>query len=241
MKGAVRGPFSESLRNILPRRTPFEHPSQVQVPDFALESNGVRIGTIIAAPPPEGGAMDSPNVIWIVMAVLVVVAVAAVAWFYMQRQRRVRLQERFGPEYDRTVREVGTPEKAEAVLDARARRVEKLKIRPLSHEQLESFSRAWRGVQGLFVDTPDGAVAAADRLVTEVMAARGYPVEDFDTRAADLSVDHPRVVENYRIARDLAQRREQGEAGTEELRQAVVNYRALFNDLLEVHDMRRAS
>lgn len=185
--------------------------------------------------------MDSQKMMWIVMAVLVVIAVGAIAWTYVQRQRRVRLRERFGPEYDRTVQEVGTPQKAEAILDARARRVEKLKIRPLSREQGESFSREWRRVQGLFVDDPDGAVAAADRLVTQVMAARGYPIEDFETRAADLSVDHPRVVENYRVARDLALRRERRQAGTEELRQAVVNYRALFNDLLDVHDIRRAS
>ena len=185
--------------------------------------------------------MDSQKAVWVVLAVVVVLAVIALAWTYMQRQRRVRLRERFGPEYDRTLREAGTPEKAEAILDARARRVEKLKIRPLSREQSESFSREWRRVQGLFVDDPDGAVAAADRLVTEVMSARGYPTEDFETRAADLSVDHPRVVENYRIARALALRRERRDAGTEELRQAVVNYRALFNDLLDLHDIRRAS
>jgi hypothetical protein len=185
--------------------------------------------------------MDSQQAMWIVMAVVVVLAVAAFAWTYMQRQRRLRLRERFGPEYDRTVREAGTPEKADAILDARARRVEKLKIRPLSREQSESFAREWHRVQGIFVDDPDGAVAAADRLVTEVMAARGYPIEDFDTRAADLSVDHPRVIENYRVARALAQRRERKEAGTEELRQAVVNYRALFNDLLDVQEIRRAS
>jgi hypothetical protein len=185
--------------------------------------------------------VDSQKAVWVVLAVVVVLAAIALAWTYVQRQRRVRLRERFGPEYDRTLREAGTPEKAEAILDARARRVEKLKIRPLSREQSESFSREWRRVQGLFVDDPDGAVAAADRLVTQVMSARGYPVEDFETRAADLSVDHPRVVENYRTARALALRRERREAGTEELRQAVVNYRALFNDLLDLHDIRRAS
>jgi hypothetical protein len=185
--------------------------------------------------------MDSQTIMWVVMAVVVVLVAAALAWTYLQRQRRVRLRERFGPEYDRTVREAGTPAKAEAILDARARRVEKLKIHPLSREQSESFSREWRRVQALFVDDPDGAVAAADRLVTQVMSARGYPIEEFETRAADLSVDHPRVVENYRIARGLALRRERKEAGTEELRQAVVNYRALFNDLLDLHEIRRAS
>jgi len=109
-----------------------------------------------------------------------------------------------------------------------------LKIRTLSQEQADSFAREWRQIQAQFVDDPNGAVAAADHLVAQVMAARGYPLDDFETRAADLSVDHPRVVENYRTARAIALRRERGEAETEELRQAVVNYRALFEDLLEV-------
>jgi len=187
--------------------------------------------------------VDSQRVIWIVMAVVVVLAVAAVAWTYLQRQRRIRLRNRFGPEYDRALRETGAPDKADALLEARTRRVEGLNIRPLAREQAQAFEREWRRVQGMFVDDPDGAVAAADRLVTEVMAARGYPIDDFDTRAADLSVDYPRVVENYRVARGLALRRERREAGTEELRQAVVNYRALFNDLLDIQEgeTRRAS
>src|SRR5262249_57694936 len=109
-------------------------------------------------------------------------------------------------------------------------------IHRLSREQAQSFVREWQRIQGMFVDDPDGAVAAADRLVTEVMSARGYPIEDFDTRAADLSVEHPRVVENYRIARALAVRRSRGEAGTEELRQAVMNYPALFDDLFETDE-----
>jgi hypothetical protein len=157
-----------------------------------------------------------------------------VAWTYSQRQRRVHLRERFGPEYDRAVHEAGAPAKAEAILEDRARRVERLKIRTLSQEQADSFAREWRQIQAQFVDDPNGAVAAADHLVAQVMAARGYPLDDFETRAADLSVDHPRVVENYRTARAIALRRERGEAETEELRQAVVNYRALFEDLLEV-------
>jgi len=166
--------------------------------------------------------------------VLLAIVAAVVAWTYIQRQRRVRLRQRFGPEYDRAVHAAGAPAKAEAMLEERARRVDRLKIRPLAREQADSFSREWRQVQGQFVDDPDGAVAAADRLVAQVMAARGYPLDDFETRAADLSVDHPRVVENYRIARAVAIRRDRGEAGTEELRQAVVNYRTLFEDLLEV-------
>ena len=188
--------------------------------------------------------MESENLVLIGIAVLVVVAVLVVAWAYAQRQRRTRLRERFGPEYDRTLKETGAPEKAAAVLEDRVRRVERFKIRALSREQADAFGREWKRVQALFVDDPDGAVEAADRLVTEVMAARGYPIEDFDTRAADLSVDHPRVVENYRTARTLSLRRSRGEAGTEELRQAVVNYRALFDDLLDTrHEqhVRRAS
>jgi len=180
---------------------------------------------------------------WLVIAAVVVLAIAAAAWVYAQQQRRVRLRTHFGPEYERTVRETGSPHKAEALLADRAKRVRELKIRRLSREQAEGFDREWKRVQVLFVDDPDGAVAAADRLVTEVMTARGYPVEDFDTRAADLSVEHPRVVENYRVARALALRRGRGEAGTEEMRQAVVNYRALFDDLLKTDDgaFRRAS
>ena len=181
---------------------------------------------------------------WLVIAaVIVALAIGAVAWMYAQRQRRERLRTHFGPEYDRTVREVGSAAKAEAVLADRAQRVKEMKIHPLSHEQAEAFDREWRRVQALFVDDPNGAVAAADRLVTEVMTARGYPIEDFDTRAADLSVQHPRVVDNYRIARGLATRRARGEAGTEELRQAIVNYRALFDDLLATDKgaFRRAS
>jgi hypothetical protein len=180
---------------------------------------------------------------WLVIAAVVIVAIVAVALVYAQRQRRTRLRNHFGPEYDRAVREAGSPEKADALLADRAKRVRELKIHRLSHEQAENFAREWKRIQGMFVDDPDGAVAAADRLVTEVMSARGYPIEDFDTRAADLSVEHPRVVENYRIARALAVRRNRGEAGTEELRQAVVNYRALFDDLLKTDEgvFRRAS
>jgi len=180
---------------------------------------------------------------WLVIAAVVVLAIAAVAWMYAQGQRRERLRTHFGPEYERAVRETGSPGKAEAVLTDRAKRVRELKIHPLSRHQAENFDREWKRVQVMFVDDPDGAVAAADRLVSEVMSARGYPIEDFDIRAADLSVEHPRVVENYRIARTLAVRRNRGEAGTEELRQAVVNYRALFDDLLETDDgaFRRAS
>ena len=142
------------------------------------------------------------------------------------------MRERFGPEYDRAVRDAGSAEKAETMLAERARRVKTLKIHPLSHEQADTFAREWHRVQAMFVDDPDGAVAAADRLVTEVMTARGYPIEDFEARAADLSVQHPRASRTTALARALSTRREHGEAATEELRQAVVNYRTLFEDLL---------
>jgi hypothetical protein len=185
------------------------------------------------------------SVLTIVAAVaVIVVALAVAAWAYSSRRRRERLKERFGPEYDRTVQEVGSPGKAEAVLQERAARVSRFNLRKLTPAQADAFAREWRRIQAHFVDNPDDAVREADALVSQVMAARGYPLEDFDTRAADLSVDHPRVVENYRTARTLALRRERGEAGTEELRQAVVNYRELFEDLLEVHEPavhRRAS
>jgi hypothetical protein len=179
----------------------------------------------------------------IIIAIAVVALIAVAAWAYSVRASRERLRTRFGPEYDRTLEAVGTPAKADAVLRERAVRVSRFKLHPLSVDQADRFRREWRQIQATFVDNPDEAVRESDRLVTEVMAARGYPAEDFDTRAADLSVDHPTVVENYRVARGLAQRRAQGHAGTEELRQAVVNYRALFDDLLETGEVsqRRAS
>jgi hypothetical protein len=180
----------------------------------------------------------------ILIVVTVGVLVGVAAWAFIIRQRRQQLRQRFGPEYDRTVEAVGKPTKAEAILQERADRVDRFKLRPLTHDQADAFSREWRRVQARFVDDPAAAVTDADALVTQVMAARGYPIEDFEKRAEDISVDHPHVVENYRAARALVQRRERGEASTEELRQAVVNYRALFDDLLEVADdrsRRRAS
>lgn len=186
--------------------------------------------------------MDSQTLMIIGVGVVVVLVLLAV-WAYSQRRQRVNLRQQFGPEYDRTVEAVG-PERADAVLRERTARVSRFDLHKLSHEQASAFAREWRRVQSRFVDDPDGAVGEADKLVTQVMTARGYPLEDFDVRAADLSVDHPIVVQNYRTARELALRRQRGEAGTEEMRQAVVNYRALVDELLELdtHDAhRRAS
>jgi hypothetical protein len=175
----------------------------------------------------------------IVAVAVVAIVIGIAAWAYLSRQRRVQLKERFGPEYERTVQAAGSPAEAEAILQKRADRVDRFKLRPLTREQADSFAQQWRRVQSRFVEDPDAAVGEADSLVTQVMTARGYPLEDFDKRAEDVSVDHPHVVENYRTARTLIARRSRGEAGTEELRQAVVNYRALFDDLLEVEDRHR--
>ena len=176
--------------------------------------------------------MDSQTLMLVGMGV-VVLLLGLAAWVYTSRRRRVNLRERFGPEYERTVEAVG-PARAESILRERSERVSRFNLRKLTQDQADAFAREWRRVQALFVDNPDGAVGEADQLVTQVMAARGYPIEDFDRRADDLSVDHPVVVQNYRTARALALRRQRGEAGTEEMRQAVVNYRELFNELLEV-------
>jgi hypothetical protein len=164
---------------------------------------------------------------------VVVLLLGLAVWFYTSRRGRVNLRERFGPEYERTVEAVG-PARAPSVLRERAERVSRFNLRKLTQDQADAFVREWRRIQARFVDNPDEAVDEADRLVVQVMTARGYPLEDFDQRADDVSVDHPVVVQNYRTARALALRRQRGEAGTEEVRQAVVNYRELFDELLEV-------
>jgi hypothetical protein len=186
--------------------------------------------------------VDSQAII-VVVAAAVLVLVGIGLYAYQSRRRRDELRNRFGPEYDRTVQAAGSPAEADAILAKRVERVTRFKLHPLNQAQRDSFTREWQRVQARFVDNPDAAVGEADQLVAQVMAARGYPVQEFERLADDVSVDHPHVVENYRTARALMQRRANGEASTEELRQAVVNYRALFNDLLEdePHRHRRAS
>ena len=174
--------------------------------------------------------MDQATMIAVIVGILVL---AVVGWLVWQRQRSEQLRTRYGPEYERTVTEVGDKRRAESELVKRQQRVEQLDIRPLSAEQQTGYLQQWRSVQARFVDDPKGAVTDADRLVEDVMKTRGYPVSDFDQRAADLSVHHPRVVDNYRAARDIAHRHRRGEATTEDLRQAMVHYRGLFEDLLE--------
>jgi hypothetical protein len=177
--------------------------------------------------------MDSSQIVLI--AVLAVVLVAAVVILSTQRRRRTRaLVEKFGPEYDRTVAAVGRKAKAEKDLEARARRVSQLTIRPLTPAERHRFAEFWRVAQERFVDSPSRAVAEADDLLKDVMVTRGYPIGDFETRAADISVDHPRMVQNYHAAHALAQRSRDGQATTENLRQAMVHYRALFEELLVI-------
>jgi hypothetical protein len=168
--------------------------------------------------------------------IITVVAIAAVliiaALLISRRRRSAHLKDRFGAEYDRTVKAAGDQGKAEAELAEREKRVAKLDIRALEPAEREDFIRRWTEVQARFVDDPPRAVAFADALLGEVMKARGYPVSDFDQRAGDISVDHPKVVEHYRAGHDIAVRHERGEASTEDLRQAMIHYRALFDNLV---------
>lgn len=167
--------------------------------------------------------------VWVVIAALVI-AVIVIAWIVSRKRRRAALQHRFGPEYDRALREKG--DRAEAELLQRQRRVEKFSIRQLSAAERERFVTDWRVVQTRFVDDPKTAVRDADQLVVRLMQARGYPMSDFEQRAADISVDHPRVVDNYRAGHEIAIRQQRGEATTEDLRNAIIYYRSLFDELL---------
>jgi len=178
--------------------------------------------------------MDQNRMMVVIAVAVIAVIVVAVMAFMASRKRRSRhLRERFGPEYDRVVRQEGDPRKAEGVLQFRQKRREKFNIRPLSAADRSSFAVRWNEVQARFVDDPRGAVTVADSLVTEVMQLRGYPIGEFEQRAADLSVDYPLIVDNYRAAHDIALRHSAGKASTEDLRQAMVHYRALFQELLD--------
>ena len=169
----------------------------------------------------------------IVLIAIIVVLCAAVAWLLMARQRSMRLRSKFGPEYQRTVSEFGDRTKAERDLERREKRVERLNVRPLPPATRERYVQEWKQDQARFVDDPKGAVLEADRLVANVMRERGYPVSDFEQRVDDISVDHPHVVRNYRAAREIVMRQERRQASTEDLRKALVYYRALFDELLQ--------
>jgi len=173
--------------------------------------------------------MSSGTIVIIVIAIIVVVAaIAGIAY----ETRRRRLQQRFGPEYDRLVEETGSRAKAEAELASRQRRVAGLDIRPLDPAARARYSQGWATIQERFVDAPQDAVMAAQRLVMTVMKERGYPTEGGDQVLADLSVDHANVLDHYRAAYDISQRAADSAASTEDLRQAMIHYRALFQDLL---------
>src|ERR1700693_4168025 len=171
----------------------------------------------------------------IVLAAAVVLIIAVLAWLYVRKRRSTSadLRQKFGPEYEQAVLKHGSERKAEAKLADREKRVEKLNIRDLDPMEHERFLRRWESVQSRFVDSPKGAVTEADDLVSSLMNTRGYPVSDFDQRAADISVDHPRVVENYRSAHEIALRGGKDAATTEDLRTAMIHYRSLFEALVQ--------
>ena len=174
--------------------------------------------------------MDTWVWIVIVVAVVVVLLVAfAMAW---NRRRRHHLQDRFGSEYDRTVESADHRREAEKQLREREARHDELELHPLSDASRQRYSHQWQEMQSGFVDRPQVAVADADRLITDLMRERGYPVDDFETRSDLVSVDHPDVVENYRTAHGIAKRTVEGRTSTEDLRQAVISYRALFEEML---------
>lgn len=174
--------------------------------------------------------------LWAVVAVVALAAIGVAVWRSNRRKQREQLAQRFGPEYERLLKEHGSATLAERELEARAKRVSKLSIKELSDNERRSFQQTWHQTQERFVDTPLIAVRSAHDLVQEVMRARGYPVEDFEQRVADLSVEHAGVVQHYRAAHSLHQQNQQGQANTEELRMAMVHYRALFADLLGAPD-----
>ena len=178
------------------------------------------------------------------LGVVVVAAVVAISvWLLMKRRTTAALRARFGAEYDRVRQSTKTAAQAERELQERQRRVESFSRRSLSREQAEQFTASWRAVQARFVDDPHGAVVDADRLIEDVMRARGYPVEDEAHRLDDLSVDHAAVISHYGAGRNIVERHRRGEASTEDLRQAMVHFRALFDELVAAKrgDVRRAS
>ncbi|HEU4957687.1 MAG TPA: hypothetical protein VFT40_08685 [Sphingomicrobium sp.] len=170
------------------------------------------------------------NNLLILVAIVLIAIVGGLILF--NRRRSDHLRERFGSEYERQVQELGSRSKAEADLAEREKRVSKLTIQPLSPADQDRFLDRWTKVQATFVDDPERSVDYADALLAEVMSARGYPVSDFEQRAGDISVDHPNVVQHYRAGHDIALRHSRGEASTDDLRQALIHYRSLFEELV---------
>jgi hypothetical protein len=173
------------------------------------------------------------NTLTILTTAIVVVIGIFLAFAFHARQRTRQLQDAFGPEYKRAIQKAGSRRKAEASLKSRQERLASLQIRPLRSEEQDHFLKQWRSIQAEFVDNPKGTVDKSNRLVTEMMLTRGYPMANFDQRIEDLSVDHPEIVSKYREAHSIAVKNNQYNASTEELRQAVLNYKAVFDQLME--------
>jgi hypothetical protein len=177
----------------------------------------------------------------LVIALAVIVVAGIAAWLFFRKRRTERLRTQFGgAEYDRALQEGGSRRQAEAGLAERTERVESLNIRPLAPGDRARFVESWSRIQARFVDGPGGAVTEADQLLGDVMSTRGYPVSDFEQRAADISVDHPLVLKNYRTAHEIAVRQTRGETNTEDLRQAMIHYRTLFEELVGEPEVARA-
>jgi hypothetical protein len=188
--------------------------------------------------------MDTVNTTMLVLVAVIFLVIGGVlAMAFTRFQRTRRLKDRFGPEYERAIKEAGDRRLAESELEARVDHVKKLDIRPLSPQETDRFTNEWKVTQAEFVDEPHSAIQKADHLIREVMKERGYPVEDFEQRAADISVDYPDLVSDYRGLHLIAIKDEDDEVGTEEMRQAMVHGRALFEDLvqpeMEVEDTKK--
>jgi hypothetical protein len=175
----------------------------------------------------------SPTYIIIAVVAILVIMGAIMAPMFARRRKSQKFQNKYGPEYDRTVESAGNEKKAQAELNGRQKHVDTLNIRPLSVSERERYQAEWTAIQAKFVDQPGQATVEADHLIMEVMKVRAYPVSDFDQRAADISVNYPTLVSNYRAAREIAIKNEQQTATTEELRQAMIHYRSLFDELLK--------
>ena len=176
----------------------------------------------------------STIVLIVFFASAILLAIVVGITLYNSSRRTKKLRSKFGPEYRRVARAEGDAARGEKVLQEREKRVKKLDIHPLTQQQRNEFADSWEQAQSEFVDDPTAAVAHADALVQEVLSVRGYPVVDFEQRVADVSVDHPAVAQNYRLAHDIAVKHEHEDVGMEKLREAMLHYRALFADLL--HD-----
>lgn len=182
--------------------------------------------------------MSTPTIVAIVVIAIIVVAIAVV--FTIKSRRSQRLRNRFGPEYSRAIEETGSKTQAEAKLEKLERRVDRFDLKPLTPVVRANFVAAWQKIQARFVDDPNISVTEADKLIQEIMAARGYPVTDFDQSAADISVNHPLIVENYRAGHDIAREHAKGRASTEDLRQAMIHYRTLFAELAGEPELTRS-